>query len=474
MLVEGVKIAPDTFGLMTHFLTLVRKMLKDMRANELPEEIREEVMRIVGNSFNVLRETMHDVGLRTPAMPAAENGNGNVDVYAKDVIEKVKGLAKVVVPDEEPKFMEYREVSTREIVDNIPKIQNRELRDELSATVSEINFPKRLKGEDDETARYKVTETGYKGGVARLFLKIYVYMILTGVLSRPDWMSEEELCSVSLPLVEELLRAELPLTDKDIVVGPRVTEMWQVADELGVDADGVERLKVWDVRFYMNCRDIDMNHALLTKHALYFTPEGFGSVCTGVIRAAGRARTMFGVDTFRYWKHEYFTNKILHRLVKNVVEDKAKSFTVPTYNRQVQIGIYWLVLIRRMVGKRDQNLKIAKIWSCAVKIGQTKAKTPVAFIRQLTAEYPQFSFRKNQNIEDIARWILGKFTVAAFRSLKQKFGVHPDWGYHELCDDPLNIAPDVSMLKPIHYNGIERVINELHERDLEQQYPSTV
>jgi hypothetical protein len=477
IIVDGMKKARNTFGLFARFLCLIRIVLRDMRACNLPTEIQEEIRRIMSCSFNLLREMAHDSGLKTPAMPSEEEEESTdkpEEAFAKKVIEQVKGLSVVVVPEEEIKFGTYREVPTKLVVDSIPQIPNKEMREAIETAVVDIRFPTRKKGESDETARFKVKQTGYKGGVARLFLKIYVYLIVLRVIPPPEWLSEEELKAISIRLVERILWAELPLTDKDIVCGPQVTNIWVVAAELGVDADGVEKLKIWDIVHYMNCRDIDQNHALLTKHALFFTPEGFLSCCNGIIHAAGRARTMFGVDTFRYWKHVYHTNKILHREVKQVAEDKGVSFSTPTYNRVVQIGIYYLVLIRRMVGKRDQNLKIAKIWSCARQLGQTRTRTPGDFILELTTQYPQFSFRKNQNIEDIARWIIGKFTVAAFRSLKQKFGVHPDWGYHETCEEPLIITPNVSTVSPEQYGAIEEIIKQLHDRDVEQKYPSTV
>ena len=477
-MVEEVKMAPSTMKLFPFYIGQVRKVLADMRKHQLPREIQEEIRLIAANTFEMIREMAHDSGIAV-AVPfdKVKKSNGGTEKpeeqHAKVIIESTKALAKVIVPEEEIKILEFVETTTDNILAAAPLIPNQKLRDELENTLRDIKFPTRKKSDTEENYQTRIKETGYKGGVARLILKIYVYLLALELLPRPTWLTHT-FSKEDVARIEMLLGAEVPLTDKDIVTGFAGDEMWEVSQELGVDPDGVEKMQPFGVVRYMNSRDIDMNQVLLTKLTLFFTVQAFTSVVTGVINSAGRARTIFGVDTFRYMKQRFHTNKILHRLVKNVVEGKAVSFQLPTYNRYVMIGIYWLVLIRRMVGKTDQNLKIAKIWSCALQMGQTKAKTPQAFIKELVAVYPEFSFRKNQTIEDIARWILGKFTVSAFRHLKVKFGVNPDWAYESTDPTPFVVTPQVDGMKPVQFEAIERIIIELHDRESERQHPATI
>lgn len=241
-----------------------------------------------------------------------------------------------------------------------------------------------------------------------------------------------------------MLEAELPLSDKDGVVGPN-EDQWERAKEMGIDPDGIEKRENFNIGKYMSTRDINMNQCLLTKDRLYFTKGALASVLEGGINSQSRANSLFGVDTFHHKKKVYKTGRMLCRLVKPVIEMKAKFFNIPKYNTDVQLGIYWLVLLRKALGKKDQSARIAKIYSCAKQLNQTEAKSPKVFIEELLVEYPFFTFNSNQTTEDVAKWILTKYTALIHRHLKQTFKIHPQHtDLQEESREPVEIRPDIT------------------------------
>lgn len=386
-----------------------------LRKKDLPLEMRDEIRRLVSETFDVLREISPELDLHTATS----------EEIAKRVIEDTKHSADLVLP-------EAKESETA-----VFKIPTSSL--SLHEKIPDLVLPP--------------GQCGYKGGVARIALKIYAR------LQHPNHFNTE------------LLEAELPLSDRDAVVGPN-EDMWQRAEEMGVDADGVERLKKFDIRAYMDTRDLDMNEVLLTKDFLYFTPAALESVLTGVVHGRERGRSLFGADSFFKEGKLYLTNRMIHRLIKVIVEGKANSFEIPKYNTEVRLGIYWLVLIRKAMGKKNQAERIAGIFSCARQMNQTQTATPEEFLKDLCNQYPFFSFEKNQNPTDTAKWVVTKYVALIHKHLRQKFGIHPgEWDYTSTDETPMTIVPDIG---GIDLSGIDELVErvnpsviELTEKDIE-------
>jgi hypothetical protein len=397
------------------FATIMHEVKFFLRKKELPIEMREEIRRLVSETFDVLREISPKIDLHTATS----------EEIAKRVIEDTKHSADLVLPE------------TKESETAVFKIPTSSL--SLHEEIPDLVLPP--------------GQCGYKGGVARIALKKYAMRL------HPEHFDKE------------LLDAELPLSDRDAVVGPN-EDMWNRAQEMGVDADGVERLKNFDVRGYMDTRDLDMNEVLLTKDFLYFTPAALESVLSGVVHGRERGRSLFGADSFFKDGKLYLTNRMIHRLVKVIVEGKANSFEIPKYNTEVRLGIYWLVLIRKAMGKKNQAERIAGIFSCARQMKQTETSTPEEFLIDLCHQYPFFSFEGNQNPTDTAKWVVTKYVALIHKHLRQKFGIHPgEWDYTSTDETLMTIVPDIA---GIDLSGIDELVErvnpsvtELTENDIE-------
>jgi len=414
-IIGRLKFEPRTKGLFAAFIGEIRKILHE---HKLPSEVLAEIRRILRETFDVLRELAKDT--------TAED---NVEVLAKRIIETTKQAAYVVLPAHEVRQLRYEQVPTSDVL-QFDDVEDSSLRKRLKESLGTLVLPK--------------GECGYKGGAARATLKLWVFK------RYPEFN-------------RELLEAELPLSDKDAVFGPNI-DAWKTAQAMGVDPDGVERTRRFDeqgIIEHLNSRDVDMNQAFLTRRFLYFTPEAIQSVLSGVIHCAGRAKTLFGVDTFGWQGRLYFTNKILNRLVIAVCRNRAHYFELPRYNCDVQLGIYWLVLIRKVWGKPDSAVQIAKIFDCARQMGQTGAGTPKEFIQELMERYRFFSFRSNQSTEDIARWILSKYTTLIHRHLKGTFKLYPPWEYTSTDETPMLIRPDISTIEDEQQHEALEYLNDL-------------
>lgn len=262
----------------------------------------------------------------------------------------------------------------------------------------------------------------YKGGISRLALKLLARRMY------PDRMNLR------------YLNSEIPPSDFDCVVGPDVEDVWAAANSMNVDASGIEKRKHLDlstpesrdvaVRDYLANRDIDANETLLDSNRLYYTKNALESVLTGVIHPRTRAVSLFGRDTFWRDDREYLTSRTIHRLIKMIIDEKAKEFVMPRYNFDVPLGIYWLVLARKWYGKPGFGRRLAGLYLCAKRMGQTEAASPAEFLLEVRGKNPQFSFLNNQTAFDVARWVLSKWYVLVHKHIRTVFGVHdPDSRY---------------------------------------------
>lgn len=387
------------------------------------DKIFVETRRVIKEAVEALREFARDRQI---------GGLSDHDV-AELIIEDAKATSEHLIAENGTHHVTYRSVPAERVLA------------QLRSLVPNLVLP------DGDYA--------YKGGVARVALKLYAREV------DPERFQQK------------LLAAELPLADRDAIVGPGI-DMWEAAREMGVDASGIERRKMFrfsdpackDVALldYFKTRDIDMNEVLLTSRELIFTPEALESTFTGIIHARSREQTLFGSDVFYYMRREYQTSRALHRLLKMVIEGKAYAFEMRRYNFEVPVGIYWLGLTRKWYGKRDFGDRLTMLYNFAVALGQTHAPNPKQFVIELLEQYSNFSFLTSQDAVDIALWILEKWYTLVHKHLRRKFDIHltPDWQ----SEDPtmVRMTPCTDGVSPADQEEAVELIDFLVRYEIER------
>lgn len=381
----------------------IYKVLQDSIAKinaekRIPKIMLKEVERIIAVTSEMIKELAKDRDL----------GKMTEDQVAELVIRDMKQLAHPILPPEESFPVTYEFVP-------MEKIQA-----VLLARIPNLKF---LKNDPD---------FGYKGGVARIVLKLWAMLMWPERFPRST------------------LEAEFPVADFDAIVGHRLSsQMYPIAKALDVDADGIEARKQEAIDHeaildYLSSRDLNVNECLLTKDGLYFTPEALEGVLSGVVTARSKRTTLFGIDWFWMKERGYLSSRAMHRMIKMVVEGKSLYCELPKYNFFVYLGLYWLVLIRRWAGKPgSENPKfperLARLFSCAKQLGQnfTKeviggeskrvyAETPLQWLKLLGDHYKSFDFDSERTLPQLARWIAEKWYVRFNKHLRSMFGIYPD------------------------------------------------
>jgi len=248
-------------------------------------------------------------------------------------------------------------------------------------------------------------KVGYKGGAARVALKAYLGASLEG---------------------------EIPLADFDMYAED-TPEIWEVAQELCVDNDGVEAVEKFDPGMCFATRDTDLNEVLLTGEGLYYTDDAVRASTTRIIRPGrGRVESLYGADCFFMNGDKFMSNKALWRLVKFVAEGKADGFALPKYNLQIDMGIYWLVLARKLSGKENGGEKLERMFHLGNKMGiipeRFREKPVLEFLNWMHSNLPFFDFESEQTDEDIANWLLNdRFLTFVAKQSKKYLGIRTDF-----------------------------------------------
>lgn len=418
------------------FMILVSQLRRIIVEKRIPKVMIKEVRRIARTTFEMIRDLAKDRDL----------GGMLDEQVAELVISDAKELAAPILPPEESFPVTYEFVP-------LSKIQ-----DELARLIPNLKF---LKNERD---------FGYKGGVARIALKLWAMM---------NWPER---------FPHSTLDAEFPVADFDAIVGHRLAgQMQKIAKAVDVDCDGIEARKQYAIDHdaildYLSSRDLSINECLLTRDGLYFTPEALEAALTGVVTARSKRTTLFGIDWFWMQERGYLSSRAMHREVKMVVEGKSLYFELPKYNFFVYLGLYWLVLIRRWAGKPGVENpsfpdRLAKLFSCAKQLGQnftkevvngTKqrvyAETPLEWLVLLGEHYKSFDFDSKRTLPQLARWIAEKWYVRFNKHIRSMFGIFPDNDME--CNDATihRITTSPPVVGDAERAEIQRVIAELKLR----------
>lgn len=249
----------------------------------------------------------------------------------------------------------------------------------------------------------RIPSVMYKGGVARVVLKI----------------------AGGSPVA--LLRAELPINDVDIIACGQRPAATAEAFRLGADAGGIEWTASFeDVQTLMAGRDLDVNQCLLNSDGLLCTEEAIAAARTGKIHHKAGDRGLYGTEVLYYEGEPLVKNRGVYRLAKFLVEGKARAFDFSVLNEQVDLGIYWLVLTRKLIRRRDAGRLLNRLYALCDRIGQVRAgeKSVYDALDRVHAEYPFFNFDDGSLDEvGVAYWLSSKLARLADRVFRQAHAI---------------------------------------------------
>ena len=182
------------------------------------------------------------------------------------------------------------------------------------------------------------------------------------------------LCRVVLKILagapESTINAELPLNDMDFIARGNMAELYKMAESVGGDKDGVEMVEDIDYQQIFMSRDLDLNGSLLSERGLVFSKNAFEAAKNGKISILANRRGIYGTEFFHFEGIRMIKNRGMMRLLKTVAEGKALEFDFLPLNRQVDLGIYWLVLANRFAKKENAGEILDKLYSLGLQTGQ--------------------------------------------------------------------------------------------------------
>lgn len=210
----------------------------------------------------------------------------------------------------------------------------------------------------------------------------------------------------------ELLEAEVPPNDIDVIVCGEMERAREEALKLGADLEGIEQVATFnDMQGLFEMRDTDLNQCFLGKKGLYFSARAMHAARTGEIEIAARNRPLYGAETFMYEEQRVLKARALMRLIKFTVEGKAKSFTVTEMNAQISLGIYWLFLARKFFKKQQGAELLHRMIALQTQLQPgVRASDAIGILDAMHEQYPFFQMEEAASLsgEDVMRWLAKK------------------------------------------------------------------
>ncbi len=219
------------------------------------------------------------------------------------------------------------------------------------------------------------------------------------------------------------IEAELPPNDFDVIAVAHGNEKEVMADALaiGVDAEGVEFVESVDYQQYFASRDLNLNGCLLTGDKLIFSDQAEIAAQIGRLKIMAEDRGLYGSEFFYYQGERVIKNRGMYRLIKFVAEGKAESFDFTKLNEQVDFGIYWLVLGRKLMRKPNSGVLLNNMYELAKRMGQVREgeEGVIDALDRAHTEFPFFDF-DGASLDEVglAQWLarkLSKLTNKSFR-----------------------------------------------------------
>ncbi|MEI6511084.1 MAG: hypothetical protein WCO25_03520 [Candidatus Uhrbacteria bacterium] len=266
------------------------------------------------------------------------------------------------------------------------------------------------------------------------------------------------------------LAAEFPVNDVDIIATAPAGEQDAIkaeALELGADATGLEWVDdVSDVAHLAAGRDIDLNQCFLTKDGLVYSERAAQAARTGTISALAGDRGLYGIEYLHVDGVRLINSRAFSRLLKFAAEGKAGSFEFLPLNRQLPLGVYWLVLARKFMAKRNGPELLERLHALGAQIGQVReGETPMETLDRVHAESPFFRVSDGP-LDDagVTKWLSNKLKNLAERAYRRQNQVRADRDLVRVPGDTVpyrvsleNYAPNVALQESIREQWSEFV-----------------
>ncbi|NBS41332.1 hypothetical protein EBS80_01580 [bacterium] len=382
----------------TWFIRLYRTVHREKGLiQSLPEQQRVFLIDEIEEVLDLLREW---------ARPEGEKRSRESVVRAVPfsvLQERVHELERVfAIPNRETAPLEVHRISSQELAQRFP--------DQIELVTDERGVVMRFRAEKaDAWTELAVPARGdilYKGGVPRILLKI-----LAG--SPPS-----------------MLRAEIPMNDIDMIAWPGKDNKAEIIEEglrLGADLEGIEMVEDPDMSEALKVRDVDLNQCLFGRDGLVYSGNAMEAMRTGMLHIMDPLeRGLYGAESFFYSGMKMTKARGMYRLIKFVAEGKAQAFDQTMLNRQVDLGIYWLVLARKFAKKKNAGELLNRFYEIGKRAGQVREGENDIYdvLSRAREQFPFFAFSDTKQSEaDIARWLSRKLAKMANRQFRITRGV---------------------------------------------------
>lgn len=314
--------------------------------------------------------------------------------------EVIHKMGDIFTNEEESEDLEIRRLSLQELSNNYPDIH---------VVDTGTNFTISLFSHSaDGWWRYTIPKSRdgnillHKGGLPRVVLKI--------IAGAP----------------RETIEAELPLNDVDFIAKGEIVELYKMAEEAGGDKDGVEITESINYPHIFKSRDLDLNGCLLSEDGLVFSTQAFEAAKSGKISILANKRGIYGTEFFHYEGTKLIKNRGIMRLFKTIAEGKALEFDFLPLNKQVEFGIYWLVLANRFAKKPNAGILLDRLFYLGKQTGQVLETEKDIFdvLDRVHTKMPFFNFDggKLDNL-GLARWLTRKLAKQIDKAYRDRFNI---------------------------------------------------
>jgi hypothetical protein len=355
------------------FRTMLLLKRSEKSLEEEPEKYPTPIRGFLSDNLGLMIET-----LRQEVEVEAETTK-----RAHDVIFDISKRFMEPEPEEKEGKLEIFQVTIDGLVDQLDRVSYTQWQDDQqrkAIAIENKSGKKHLFPLPDSPNIF------HKGGFPRVLLKLFV--------GSP----------------EETIEPELPPNDFDIIAISGVKEIKKKIEEMEIEPDGVEYVEEKDWQKVFQQRDLDMNGCVVGENTLIFSSEAAEAAKSGKITIKEAKRGIYGTEHFYYDGERLLKNRGMMRLIKTVAEGKAIKFEFTPLNKQVNLGIYWLILTRKYMNKPNTYLLLDKTFYLAKQMGQVEPdeNNVIDTLNRVHEEYPFLNLEGPPlDEEGVARW-LGK------------------------------------------------------------------
>ncbi len=352
-----------------------------------------------------------------------------VSEFAKDIIPKILNLVKTSFKNGKDSTVEDHKVAAETIatvhqisdslsallndkkpiiggrsidIHELGRIPNVEVKDQTISITHPIN------GEVYVLPLPQRPDLLCKGGYPRLLLKLYS----------------------GAPL--ETILAELPLNDIDFMtVGESEGAAQEISELQGnplfaklIDPAGTEKIAALNTSDIFASRDMTLNSCFLSHSGLHFSFAAFRDCRLGKLTALGAGKDLYGSDCFYHHDLKLLKNSGMMRFIKTLAEGKGLFFEIPLRNTSVKMGIYWLVLARRFMGKHNADELLQNAYEIGKQCGQVRENENNIFdvLERVHQQYPFFSMTSGKmNSLQASKWLVQKLLKQARRTFRRLY-----------------------------------------------------